>query len=409
MINPKTNKRELAYIVEVKETKPLDNYDHVHYIRVLGWWCVATKSLNTGDKAVYFEIDSLLPKGDKRFSFMEKKRFRVKTQKICKVWSQGLVLSIKDFPELKHCNVGDFVTEKLNVTLFEKECLPQPIQKKDAFDKAKDRHQKFFKNPIIKLFMKWSFFRFLMKKIFIKCKDKIQWPSWLPKTGSERIQNLPELFDISTVTEVVGENEIQVKPSDLTTYVISEKVDGMSSSYWLDEKDKYYVGSHNIVLFSGDFNHSAKLIEGQDYIKNNIWLDMGEKYDLCTKLKDLKLKNKLKTVAIQGESYGSGVQKRVYSKKYKEQAFVVFHIWFDGKRLSMQDMVKICEEYSLPHVYIYDWNYRLPNSIDEVIKDIDSKKSDIDGGDIEGFVFYSQDGQKNFKCVSPSYLLKYHA
>ena len=28
--------------------------------------------------------------------------------------------------------------------------------------------------------------------------------------------------------------------------------------------------------------------------------------------------------------------------------------------------------------------------------------------DIEGFVFYSQDGQQNFKCVSPKFLLKYH-
>ena len=147
MINPKTHKRELAYIVEVKETTPLANYDHVHLVSVLGWKCVATKALKTGDKAVYFEVDSLLPKEDKRFSFMEKKRYRVRTQKICRVFSQGLVLPIIDFPELQNCKVGDFVTEKLHVTLFEQECLPQPIQKKDAFDKAKDRHKKFFKNP----------------------------------------------------------------------------------------------------------------------------------------------------------------------------------------------------------------------------------------------------------------------
>jgi hypothetical protein len=32
MINPKTNTRELAYIVEVAETKPLEGYDSVHYV-----------------------------------------------------------------------------------------------------------------------------------------------------------------------------------------------------------------------------------------------------------------------------------------------------------------------------------------------------------------------------------------
>ena len=41
-------------------------------------------------------------------------------------------------------------------------------------------------------------------------------------------------------------------------------------------------------------------------------------------------------------------------------------------------------------------------------EDVDNSKSNIDGGDIEGFVFYSQDGQQNFKCVSPNFLLKYH-
>lgn len=71
-------------------------------------------------------------------------------------------------------------------------------------------------------------------------------------------------------------------------------------------------------------------------------------------------------------------------------------------------MVKVCNKYSLPNVTIYNESYTLPNTVEELITLVDSTKSGIDGGDIEGFVIYSQDGQQNFKCVSPNYLMNYH-
>jgi hypothetical protein len=70
MLNSKTNKRELAYIVKISETKNLEGYERVHYVRVNCWWCVAGKDLNTGDLGIYFEIDSVLPSTDPRFSFI---------------------------------------------------------------------------------------------------------------------------------------------------------------------------------------------------------------------------------------------------------------------------------------------------------------------------------------------------
>jgi hypothetical protein len=115
MLNPKTNERELAYIVKVSEVKDLPGYDSVHYVKVLGWWCVAPKDIKAGDLVVYFEIDSKLPANDARFAFMEKRKYLVKTIKICKVVSQGLVLPLSDFPELKGCKEGDFVTDKLHL------------------------------------------------------------------------------------------------------------------------------------------------------------------------------------------------------------------------------------------------------------------------------------------------------
>jgi hypothetical protein len=388
MLNPKTNERELAYIVRVSEAKDLPGYDSVHYVKVLGWRCVAPKDIKAGDLVVYFEIDSKLPANDARFAFMEKRKYLVKTIKICKVVSQGLVLALSDFHELKGCKEGDFVTDKLHVEKYD----PEPVcenqcskPKVSDFQRAIDRHKKFFKNPIVKYLMKYKPVRWLLAKVFVhkKDKDKCKWPDWLPKTGSERIQNLPHLF---------GCND---------KYIITEKVDGTSTSFILNEKDKYMVGSHNVI------KNPEKCSDGGNYYKENVWAESGVKYNVESVLRDLKKSHKLKTVAIQGETYGDGIQKRTYSLKNKHD-FVVFHIWFDGVRLSIKDMIDVCDKYNLPHVHVYNFDCVIPDSVDKVIADVDNSKSHIDGGDIEGFVFYSQDGQQNFKCVSPNFLLKYH-
>lgn len=384
------NKRELAYVVKVSEVKNLEGYDKVHYIRVNAWWCVAPKDIKVGDLVVYFEIDSKLPADDARFAFMEKRKYIVKTQKMCKVVSQGLVLPLSDFKELKHCKEGDFVTDKLHVEKYdpdaaqENKCSKQEL-KASAFQCAMSRHQKFFKNPIVKYLMKYKPARWIFAKLFVlkKDKDKNKWPEWLPKTGSERIQNLPHLFGCKD------------------KYIITEKVDGASTSFILNEKDKYMVGSHNVI------KNPEKGSDGGNYYKCNVWAESGSKYNMESVLRDLKKSHKLKTVAIQGETYGDGIQKRTYSLKNKHD-FVVFHIWFNGVRLSIKDMIDVCDKYNLPHVHVYSYDYEIPDSVEKVIEDVDNSKSHIDGGDIEGFVFYSQDGQQNFKCVSPNFLLKYH-
>ena len=385
MLNQKNGNRELAYIVKVLETKELPNYTNVHYIRVLEWWCVAPKDIKLGDLVVYFEIDSKLPENDNRFSFLASKKFRIKTIKICGVVSQGLILPLSDFHELKGCKEGDFVTDKLHVEKYDPDAINECAVKSKVsdFQCAVDRHLKFFKNPIVKYLIKYKPARWLLSKIFAKKKDKCSWPEWLPKTGSERIQNLPHLFGCKD------------------KYIITEKVDGVSTSFILNEKDKYIVCSHNVIK-------NPKIgSDGGNFYKTNIWAESGANYNIESVLRSLKKDLKLKTVAIQGETYGDGIQKRNYSLKNKH-GFVVFHIWFNGVRIPIKDMIAICDKYNIPHVHVYNYEYSIPDTVEQIIEDVNNSKSNIDGGDIEGFVFYSQDGQQNFKCVSPNFLLKYH-
>lgn len=84
----KMAERALAYIAEIDEIKAIPNYDRVEYARIKGWWVIVKKGeFNVGDKAVYFEVDSKVPSTDERFAFLESKHYKIKTQKMCKVYS----------------------------------------------------------------------------------------------------------------------------------------------------------------------------------------------------------------------------------------------------------------------------------------------------------------------------------
>ncbi|MDR0817165.1 MAG: 2'-5' RNA ligase [Clostridiales Family XIII bacterium] len=79
---------------------------------------------HAGDLAVYFEVDSFLPV-DERYEFLRKNSyrnnedygegFRIRTMKLRGQVSQGLLLPVTMFPELDGLEVGDDVTERLNV------------------------------------------------------------------------------------------------------------------------------------------------------------------------------------------------------------------------------------------------------------------------------------------------------
>ena len=105
--------RALAYVVAIDEIKPIKGYDRVEYARTNGWWVVISKGddLKVGDLCVYFEIDSRVPSTDERFAFLAKRDYRIKTQKMCKVISQGLLMPLTYFPELAGCEVGADVTK----------------------------------------------------------------------------------------------------------------------------------------------------------------------------------------------------------------------------------------------------------------------------------------------------------
>ena len=92
------SERKLATIQEIESINPIVGKDRIGLatMKGLGWHVIVNKEeIHVGDKVVYFEIDSILPKIP-YFSFLEKRNYRVKTMKLSGCVSQGLCIPLKD-------------------------------------------------------------------------------------------------------------------------------------------------------------------------------------------------------------------------------------------------------------------------------------------------------------------------
>lgn len=381
------NERALAYVVNVDETKPLPGYDRVKYARTNGWWCiVGVDEVEVGDKAIYFEIDSLVPESDERFAFMEKRSYRVKTQKMCKVVSQGLMMPLAVFPELGDLDVGTDVTKKLNVKYYEPEdnARKRPSDPNAKYKSMGARHPKLAKKKWFRWLMKRNWGRKLLFVLFGRKRDnKKSWPSWVIKTDEERCQNQPWRF---------GNNSDQ-------KWIVTEKIDGTSTTatYRKGRKYGFYICSRNVV-----FDKPNK----KCFYETNVYTEMAEKYHFEDVLKDIVDKFGLEWATIQGETYGAGIQKRDYTMIYHD--FAAFNLIFsDVGRVNSYKARDILKEYNIPWVPLICDDYVLPDTVEEMLEYAEGK-SYIDGLPREGVVLRSQDGSDSFKAVSNSFLMKYH-
>ena len=406
MLN-KNGERELAYVVLVDGIEELPGYDRVESARIGGWRCIVPKGqFHVGDPGIYFEIDSRVPSDNPAFAFLEKRNYKIKTQKMCKSISQGLLMHASDFgwqiifdgTKTPYVYDGEkvhyaddetrFLTKILGVTYADDEDNQRKAPSADEYKKMAQRHSNLFKKSWARWMMKREWGRKLMFMFFGKKKDKKNsWPSHIAqKTDVERIQNCIFLL------------------KDKRPYVASEKVDGSSFSAMAERgrfnKIKYYVCSRNVVFDTPD---------APCFYDNNIYFEAWNKYNLKEIITNILDDYNLPNVAIQAEVYGDGIQKRDYSLHNGEHHMAVFHIVSNGVKFPMDKTVEICEKYGLPHVPIVDDNYILPDTIDELQAYVEGAQSMIDGKPREGIVFYDKEtGQQYFKFVSPDFLMKYH-
>lgn len=388
------DKRALAYTVAVDEIREIPGYDRVEHARVGGWWIIVSKADNIkpGNVCVYFEVDSKVPATDERFAFLEKRNYKIKTLKMCKVFSQGLLMPIALFPELGanpeiHTDVTDTLGIKYAVD-EDNERKAVKVNKDKKYQSMAARHTKLFKKPAFRWLMRREWGRKLLFVFFGKKKDNPRgWPTHFPyihKTDEERCENIPW---------VLGYEH---------PLIVTEKLDGTSTTFILERKGRnkyeFYVLSRNVR--QADENQAC-------YHDHNIYWDMAFKYDVENKLREwMEGNSKLTYVCIQGESVGS-VQGNPL--KLKEDDFYVFNfIDSVNGRWPSDDAKVVIEKMGMKFVPILDTEFHMPTDMEE-FKQMATAPSVVNPNVMrEGIVLRDPTTDFSFKNVSREYLMKHN-
>jgi len=322
--------RKLAKIVIVDAINSIENADAIEVAKIGGWNVVVKKGeFLPLQKAVYFEIDSWIPEHIAPFLF-EGKEFngvngaRLRTKKLRGVISQGLLIPL---PELyTSLEEGTDVTELFGVQKWEK---PLPEQ--------------------------------------LRGMAKGNFPSFIPKTDQERIQNLTR-----EIVEYADE-----------LFEVSIKLDGSSIT---------------VFVYNGENGVCSRNIELKEDDSNAFW-KIAKELDLHSKIKKTG-----RNLALQGEMLAPNIQSN-YEKVDKLCMFVYDVYDIDrGCYLLPDERQKLCDDLEIKQVPIIGY-INLVAYTDDILAMAEGEGMNA-GVKREGLVFKHMDSDFSFKAISNSYLLK---
>ena len=333
--------RKLATIRKIAAIEPIEGADAIEVAVVDGWKVVVKKGEFQVDAlAVYLEIDSWVPtelapflsKGKEPREFEGVKGERLRTVKLRGQLSQGLLLPL----EPTCSNIESELFEGLDVT------VPLNI-------------------------LKWE--RPMNAQLAGMARGNF--PSAVPKTDQERIQNLTRSFA-----------EYQ-----LDTWSITEKLDGSSCTFYLDDEGVFHVCSRNLDLKEDE--------------ANSFW-KVARKFQI----EDVMRRNSMLGMAIQGEMIGEGIQGNQY-KVFLD--FLVYDMYntHTGQYILPVQLKAACEKIGLKHVPIIAENATLVGQTIETVLAQAEGKSILNGSEREGLVFKSNTiHDRSFKAINNKWLLK---
>lgn len=332
--------RKLASIQRIAEVKTIENADKIVAYRINGWEVVDSKGkYNIGDYVVYCEVDSWIPhelapflsKGKEPREFEGIKGNRLRSVKLRGQISQGLLLPLSVLHNVESELIGSLdVSYPLNIRKWE---APIPA--------------------------------------CLAGEVRGNFPSSVPKTDQQRIQNLTKEFD------------------DLKkhTYEVTEKLHGSSLTLLLDTNNDFHVCSRNLDL---------------KFSESNAYWKAAVNYNVEQKMKD----NNLQGLAIQGELIGESINGNQYKTALDFYVFDMYdtvkHEYLDaGKRL------EICELLGLKNVPVLETEFSILEYTIAGLLSYAEGRSALNGSEREGLVMKSlQDPSVSFKCISNRWLIK---
>jgi RNA ligase (TIGR02306 family) len=316
--------RKLASIRVIDSIGPIDGADAIEVATVGGWKVVVKKGeFTVGDLAVYLEIDSWVPtelapflsKGKEPREFEGIKGERLRTVKLRGQLSQGLLLPL----EPTCANIESELFDGLDVS------FPLNIVKWEKPMNAQ-----------------------------LAGMAKGNFPSLIPKTDQERVQNLTK--------------EINNAIESRLRFEVTEKLEGSSMTCYLID-GVFGVCSRNLDL---------KETEG-----NSFW-----------------------STARRDDIEGTGIQGNIYNlSKLEFRVFDVYNIQ-EGGYLDPFARRNLVARMGLQHVPILT-TFMTAIPVDDLLTLADGKSvmGDIEGPLREGLVFKEVNGGMSFKAISNKYLL----
>ena len=340
--------RKLVSVRKITNITPIEGADKIELATIDAWKVVVAKDVNhkVGDMVIYCEIDSFLPIKEE-FEFLRKSSYKKMGDQ------EGFRLK----------------TIKLRGQVSQGLILPISVLNPEGTNIYVDPFEGLDVTDMLGI-IKYE------PPIPADLAGKVKglFPSFIHKTDEERIQNLSSEYE--TYKE---KNKEDVK------FYVTEKLDGSSATFFI--KDGVFgVCSRNLELLE---------TEG-----NSFWRVARE----------LKLEESLvsleKNICLQGELIGEGVQGNPYKVKGQTVRF------FNGFNIDTQEnipfleFVELTQKMNLTTVPILDYDFTLPETVENMLEYAD-KKSELNSNlDREGIVVRSYDRTISFKVISNKFLLK---
>jgi RNA ligase (TIGR02306 family) len=337
--------RKMASIRKIDDIRPIEKADAIECAVVGGWNVVVKKGeFTVGDLAVYCEIDSWIPtelapflsKGKEPREFEGIRGERLRTVKLRGQLSQGLLLPLEPTCE----NIVSELFEGLDVS------LPLNI-------------------------VKWE----MQVPAQLAGQVKGNFPTEIPKTDQERVQNLVE--------------EIAVAYERAAEFEVTEKLEGSSMTVYRI-RGEFGVCSRNLDLKRDENNTFWKVAIEEDIDAQMMAVDPYWDF------------------AIQGELIGPGVQGNIY--KLSKPEFRVFDVYNiqEGKYLNPSARRDLIAGMGLKHVPVLATNADLiacEGKVQNVLECAEGSSVLNDKQEREGIVLKEVNGGMTFKAISNKYLL----
>jgi RNA ligase (TIGR02306 family) len=345
--------RKMATIRRIDQINPIPNADAIEVATVGGWRVVVKRGeFQTGDLAIYCEIDSFIPTSVAPFltkpghhpkTFEDVDGERLRTVRLRGQLSQGLLLpyAVLPFGSQGVLCEGDDVSELLGIAKWE---APVPAQ--------------------------------------LAGEARGMFPSFVRKTDQERVQNLSTEF-----LEWVG--DVNDRESQLQ-WEVTEKLDGSSMTVYVN-RDDLGVCSRNLNLLESEGNTYWRIARSKDLIA--------------------KILSTGRNIALQGELIGEGIQGNPY--KISGQDFYLFDIYDidTGEYMLPQDRQALARDLDIQCVPIIAHSASLYDglgikTVDAVLGFAEGASTLMNKTEREGVVFKCSTQQLSFKAISNAFLLR---